>query len=295
MTPVPGLDAEMPGRDRLFALLVPAITELVREAGLLRAHLRSCALLLSLPEASPATEAWGLGEGLGAELCARLGLSPSTMRVCQWGHAGVLALLRDAGAMLQSGAALRCIVAGADSYLDHRRLAALDEAYRLRSRRGVDGFTPGKEALGVARRDLRRRAPPRGRRARDRRERGRGHRAAHASRPGSELGPRSHLRDPRRPPAAGPPLLGLRHQRRELPLVRVGPRARAPRRAHRGHGRAPSCRLPARATSGPPPAGSSVASAMAAFRRGHAPPGDAIVWASSAGGLRAAVRLARPS
>lgn len=292
VAPVPGVDPEMPGKERLFALLLPVLTRLVESAKLLRTHVRSCALLLALPEVDAATAGWGLDDTFVAELLGRLGLSLPVARANRSGQAGMLASLRDAAELLQAGGASRCIVAGVDSFLDPSRLAVLDEGYRLKSPRGVDGFAPGEGAsallLETPHEARKRGATPLA--------------ALQAASTADELRPlagedpssgrgltsalRGVLQDGA-PRLLACDLNGESYRSFEwgLVLARLGQHLQNVEKLV----------LPAATTGdiGAATGGVLVGSVLEAFRRGYAPSNEAIVWASSQGGLRAAARLSR--
>jgi 3-oxoacyl-[acyl-carrier-protein] synthase-1 len=145
----PGVDPALRGADRLLALLIPVLGDLVESAGLQRRDLAQCALLLALPAPDGAVEPWRLAETFAAELARRTGLGFKATRQSLSGHAAGVELLAEASALLASGEVQSCVVAGVDSYLDAARLAVLDEGYRLKSPRNVDGFCPGEAAAAV--------------------------------------------------------------------------------------------------------------------------------------------------
>jgi 3-oxoacyl-[acyl-carrier-protein] synthase-1 len=145
----PGIDPALRGAERLHALLIPVLTDLVKTANLERRDLGQCALFLALPTPDEAVASWRLGETFLAELARRTGLGFKATRQSLSGHAAGVELLAEASAFLSTGEARSCIVAGVDSYLSVDRLALLDERYRLKSPRNVDGFCPGEAAAAV--------------------------------------------------------------------------------------------------------------------------------------------------
>ena len=145
----PGIDPALRGAERLHALLIPVLTDLVQSASFQRRDLGQCALVVALPTPDEAVATWRLGETFLAELARRTGLGFKIMRQSLSGHAAGVELLAEASALLSSGEAQSCIVAGVDSYLSADRLALLDEGYRLKSARNVDGFCPGEAAAAV--------------------------------------------------------------------------------------------------------------------------------------------------
>ena len=145
----PGIDPALRGAERLHALLIPVLTDLAAQAGLKRRDLAECALLLALPAPDEAVASWRLAETFASELCRRTGLDFKASRQSLSGHAAVVELLVEASALLASGEVHSCLVVGVDSYLSPDRMAVLDEAYRLKSARNVDGFCPGEAAAAL--------------------------------------------------------------------------------------------------------------------------------------------------
>ncbi len=146
---VPGINPALPAAERLHALLIPVLADLVETASLQRRDLAQCALLLALPAPDDAVAAWRLAETFCAELSRRTGLTFKTSRQSIAGHASGLELLGAASALLASGEVQSCLLAGVDSNLDPHRLSLLDEGYRVKSARNVDGFCPGEAACAV--------------------------------------------------------------------------------------------------------------------------------------------------
>ncbi len=145
----PGIDPALRGAERLHALLTPVLADLVEVAGLERRDFSECALLLALPAPDEAVATWRLAETFALELCRRTGLVFKASRQSLSGHAAALELLAEASSLLASGEVQSCLVAGVDSYLSEDRLALLDEGYRLKSARNVDGFCPGEAAAAL--------------------------------------------------------------------------------------------------------------------------------------------------
>lgn len=147
---VPLVDPFLDGNDRLLALAVPALTELMRNAKIRRADLAKAAFFLALPHEDTVTRAWRLGERFAETLCRRTGLAGfKLVRTNQQGHTGVMSLVADAVTLLQQGEITFCIVGGIDSYLSEDRLEMLDASWRIRSERNVDGYIPGEAAAMV--------------------------------------------------------------------------------------------------------------------------------------------------
>lgn len=62
------------------------------------------------------------------------------------GHAGALSMVQRARAMLAAGEIRFALVGGVDSYLFPQWLESMDQAYRIKSERNLDGFIPGEAA-----------------------------------------------------------------------------------------------------------------------------------------------------
>lgn len=145
---VPVLDPFMDGAERLLALALPALTELMGGARLRRGDLENCGLMLALPQADDITGAMNLGSLFVPELYKRTGLTTLKLwKTCQTGNTGVFTLLQSAIQKLQAGDIDYCIVGGVDSWLLEERLSQFDSMWRLRSARNVDGFIPGEAAV----------------------------------------------------------------------------------------------------------------------------------------------------
>ncbi len=147
---VPTLPAEVGGPERLELLAAAALQRAVSAAALARADLARTALLVALPAPEPATAGWGPGRALLPRLCRRAGVPDwGVQHVVEAGPAGALRAVEAARALLAAGRVDRCLVLAADSYLDTGRLAALDLAWRIRSRRNPDGFLPGEAGAAL--------------------------------------------------------------------------------------------------------------------------------------------------
>jgi 3-oxoacyl-[acyl-carrier-protein] synthase-1 len=272
--------------------LIPVLADLVETADLERRDLSECALLLALPAPDDAVVTWRLAETFAGELSRRTGLVFKIARQNLSGHAAGLEILAEASAILASGEAQSCLVAGVDSYLSEDRLAVLDEGYRLKSPRNVDGFCPGEAAAALLLEG------PRSRRG--------GVPKATIAAVGLGLEP-----EPMRsekvstgaglvqalrgalPPEGSPEFLlcdlngesyrafewGIAQARLGARLVGLG-RAVMPARSVGDVGAATGALL--------------IATAVEAFERGWAPGEEALIFAASEGALRAAARVSRP-
>ena len=149
---VADLSPDVEGADRLLLLALRALRGLIERTELARADLPRTGLLIALPAPDAAVDRWNLSQTFVPALLTRAGLHelvPSHVDIDQSGHTGVLALVGRAAHWLATGEIEQCIVIGVDSYLDHGRLRALDEGYRLKSERGVDGFVPGEAGAAL--------------------------------------------------------------------------------------------------------------------------------------------------
>ncbi len=148
ISPIAWLDPELEGVERLFAMAIPSLHQLTQKGRLKRADLARTGLFLALPEEEPATAAQDIDDRAVFALAERTGLAAAPrIEANQAGHAGVLMHAARASELLARGELDFAIVGGVDSYLMVNRLEDLDEAWRGKSARNVDGFLPG-EACG---------------------------------------------------------------------------------------------------------------------------------------------------
>lgn len=144
---LPEIDPELEGEARLQELALPAFKAILAKAGFKRADLTKGGLLLSLPPAEPDKGAPSRSD-FAATLLARLGIGPlKVVQVCRTGHTGMATCLSKAATSLIAGEAEFFLVAGLESYHLASRLQTLDEAWRLKSQRALDGFMPGEAAV----------------------------------------------------------------------------------------------------------------------------------------------------
>jgi 3-oxoacyl-[acyl-carrier-protein] synthase-1 len=144
---VPGLPPALPLRARLVALALRALRALPAQVPLSRARLRESALLVALPLVDPVIRAAKVPDHFMPDLLEAAGLpEPPIARAAAGGHSAVFELLAEAERILAAEEAASVIVLAVDSYLTSDRLAWLDQMWRLRSDRNVDGFIPGEAA-----------------------------------------------------------------------------------------------------------------------------------------------------
>lgn len=143
---VPAIDAAVKGLERFSQLAIPALTEVLDKAKLKRQSLANTGLLLAIPQFSEVTLKLGLDKQWLPQLCRRMGLSLKIAKVEAEGRVGVFSQIASAIPLLQTGALEQCIVGGVDTHLIMEHLELLDEYWRLKSERNVDGFTPGEAA-----------------------------------------------------------------------------------------------------------------------------------------------------
>ena len=143
------MDLRLEGPQRMMELAVPGVLEAVGQARMKREDLQRTALLVVLPEVDASTKSWGLQE-FAKKLAARVGLEQLPLIESRaLGGAGAFKVLAEAALLLRRGDLQRCLVVGVDSYFEPQRLRALDEAWRIKSVRGADGFIPGETACAL--------------------------------------------------------------------------------------------------------------------------------------------------
>ncbi len=147
---VPGLSVDLPGGARLQRLALMALQRLFAETGLGRRDMARTALLVALPLRDQVTAAWALAQRFTKELCQRAGVEDwAEVEVLEAGPVGVFKLVEQAAELLQARRVDAAVVLAVDSLIDLERLALLDEAWRLKSSRGVDGFSPGEAGVAL--------------------------------------------------------------------------------------------------------------------------------------------------
>lgn len=304
---VAALPSSAAGAARIFELALRATRELVRERShdLLRgrtvaagAESEPTGWFLALPEEDAVTASWGVAKSLGPALLDRFGDRASTVvAVRAQGGAGSLAVLGDAAAAIRGGAIARAVVVGADTFIDRDRLSLLDRDLRIKSPRATAGMIPGEGATALV---LESAVAAVRRRARvlatlgeigtgeepqtiggDRESSGRGltHALRAALAGGASHTPRWVLCD----------LNGEAYRAVEWGTVSV--------RLARELGASARLTHPADGLGeiGAAIGGVLIAQALGGFARGYAPAPEALLWAGSDRGLRAAVRVLAPA
>ena len=286
------------GAARIFELALRATRDLLRDRPIAGGpDAGSTGWFRRFPRKIPVTASWGLAKSLGPALLDRLGDPGSrVVAVRAQGAAGSLAVLGDAVAAIRGGAIARAIVVGADTFIDRDRLSLLDRDLRIKSPRASAGMIPGEAATALV---LENAAMAARRRARvlatlgeagtgdepqtiggDRESSGRGLtqalRAALAG--GASHAPRWVLCD----------LNGEAYRAVEWGTVSVRLARELGAGARLGH--PADCLGEVGAAIG----GVLIAQALGGFARGYAPAPEALLWAASDHGLRAAVRVLAP-
>ncbi len=147
---VADLDPFQPLPDRMRELALRALLQVAGPARLRRADLPRTALLLALPRPDAAVTGAGVEASVPGDLVRAAGLSGlAAVRTRSSGHTAVLEALGEAAALLEGGDVTKCLVVAADSYLSEERLRLLDESWRAKSERNVDGFVPGEAAAAL--------------------------------------------------------------------------------------------------------------------------------------------------
>ncbi len=150
VSPIVPLNPSAPLVERLIELSMAPMRELIIAGKLRREDFKSTAILISLPDGNRTRPFAGYEKAFLGEYFRRLAIEPSSIQqVFQEGHTGVFSAMTEASRLLRSGACRLCIILGIDSYLDKESLHDLDQAYRLKSERNVDGFIPGESAVLV--------------------------------------------------------------------------------------------------------------------------------------------------
>lgn len=144
---VPAIESSVTGIERFIQLSIPAINEVTAKAKLTRQSLARMGLFIALPQVNEATLKLRLEQLFLPTLSKRTGLKMKIVGVGIEGRVGVLSQMDKAIASLESGELDQCIVGGVDTHLMTEHLQLLDEFWRLKSERNVDGFIPGEAAV----------------------------------------------------------------------------------------------------------------------------------------------------
>lgn len=144
---VPAIDSSVSGLERFIQLAIPSLTEVLDKAQLKRQSLASTGMFFALPQFNEATLKLGLEKEWLLRLCQRTGLSLKIAAAETEGRVGVFSQISRAIPLLQTGELEQCIVGGVDTHLIMEHLESLDECWRLKSARNIDGFIPGEAAV----------------------------------------------------------------------------------------------------------------------------------------------------
>jgi 3-oxoacyl-[acyl-carrier-protein] synthase-1 len=148
--PIRGLSPELSLRQRMVELAARVLRQLPSRHGLRRAMLTRTALLVALPLPDRAVKSAQIAEKLVPDLLHACALPPFPVtRVSAGGHTAAFQLLVDSQEILDKGEADTVVLLAVDSYFSSERLQLLDEEWRLKSARNVDGFVPGEAAAAL--------------------------------------------------------------------------------------------------------------------------------------------------
>jgi 3-oxoacyl-[acyl-carrier-protein] synthase-1 len=144
---VPGWNEALDEPERLTAMALEALRDLLAVLRLRRANLEAGGLLLALPTEAEVPGVRDARRGVVGQLVERTGLDGFRIAEPRDGdRTGFFLALQEACSRIHSGELEFCIVGGVDSYLFDQRLDGLDAAWRLRSARNPDGFLPVEAA-----------------------------------------------------------------------------------------------------------------------------------------------------
>lgn len=144
---VPTIGSSEIGIERFVQLAIPAINEVMSKAKLTRHSLGRTGFFIALPQVNEANASLNLESLFLPMLFKRTGLKMKFAQVLNEGRVGVLSQITKAIALLESDDLDQCIIGGVDTHLLNEHLLLLDECWRLKSERNVDGFIPGEAAV----------------------------------------------------------------------------------------------------------------------------------------------------
>lgn len=147
---VPYMPEDIDGRERMLRMALRAMQELVFSCRLTHPQIKRTGLLVAMSEPDPAVTKWGSQRAFVRELGERSGLDGwATVECLQEGAVGVVRLVERARMLLDERHTDACVLLAVDSYLDTERLAWLDAERRLRSARNRDGLIPGEGCVAL--------------------------------------------------------------------------------------------------------------------------------------------------
>ncbi len=144
---VPAIESHIAGIARFTELALSPLTEAITKAKLKRQSLTKTGLFIALPQLNEATLKLGLDKLLLPQLLKRTGLQFNKTSVAIEGRVGIFSQIAKAIPLLHSGELEHCIVGGVDTHLITEHLALLDQHWRVKSTRNIDGFIPGEAAV----------------------------------------------------------------------------------------------------------------------------------------------------
>jgi len=148
--PAPSLPGGADLERRLGALATRAVADLAPRSRLTRADFHDAHVLLALPESSREGITDLDGERMIHALRKASSLAfESGQRTFHDGHVAALLALDAAGQIISENTASRCLVVAVDSGVLDPNLDRLDQAWRLKSQRNVDGFVPGEAGVAI--------------------------------------------------------------------------------------------------------------------------------------------------
>jgi 3-oxoacyl-[acyl-carrier-protein] synthase-1 len=150
--PLQGCEVEpeehLRGIEKLIRMGASAISECQKAA--LPRKAADLPILLCVAEPSRPGRPDGLEEELFGPLHEALNLAPhADSRILPLGRVGIVHALRQAEVLLYDKGAAGCIVAGVDSFLYGRTIAAYEEKDRLLTSGNSNGFIPGEAGAAV--------------------------------------------------------------------------------------------------------------------------------------------------
>lgn len=150
VAPVPPFREPRSHVERLLELAMPPMKELVAGARMVRKDFAATRFFFSLPGSNSGRPGLASGQDFVLPYFERLAISPAEPpQIYREGQTGMFTALMNAVQALRQGTSRFCVLVGVESYLDQATLRWLDETWRLKSLRNIDGFIPGECASVV--------------------------------------------------------------------------------------------------------------------------------------------------
>lgn len=150
VAPIPLLPITLDKIERFSELFVLGLNRFFQSHTFRREDLKKLGIFVALPEHDQTVPKQFFDDRWLKKVLLRMGLaSVPVAKVSNTGHCAPAILLADIFTALESAQLDFCVLVGLDTYLTGTRLRYLDNAWRLKSERNVNGFIPGEACVAA--------------------------------------------------------------------------------------------------------------------------------------------------